>query len=257
MNRWKQALKARFYWTSILCMLGLLFLIGANCISQQYKIIINIANGIGGSLISAGITIFLIKFDIMDALKTNSMDEFGVLDIVGGRDDVFSAGYDRNIDSSDWKGFMEKSSDKTIDIVGISMYSFFFPNNLISHIIMLAQKHYKIRIVFANPTSEEVSIQSEEEGKPGKLKENIEFLSRKILTESEGIKDIELYYSETLPKAFIVRSGNKMIITPYLLEGPFKVPTIIANDSGLCNNMYYNTYKNYICKVIDSATKIK
>ena len=48
-----------------------------------------------------------------------------------------------------------------------------------------------------------------------------------------------------------------MIITSYLLRGPFKVPTIIANDRGSCDNMYYNTYREYICEIIDSAKRIK
>lgn len=131
------------------------------------------------------------------------------------------------------------------------MYSFLITKKILPVIYELSE-NYTIRVIFANPSSSEVYFQSEEENKPNKLKENIIWLSKKIIDEDKTHR-IKVYYSKTLPKAFIVRSGSKMIITPYLLNGPFEEPTIMASDTGYAANTYYRTYKNYIEKIVDSA----
>lgn len=261
MNRWKYAFKARFYWTIILIALGVIALLIKIKISDTT--ISDLVTCIGTSLISAGITIFLIKFDIMSELKNNYMDKYGIIGIEDGRNAIFKDNTKREFNYIDWKEFLKKSSDKTIDIVGISMYSFFYPNNLIDFIINLAKKKYVIRIFFANPLSNEVNLQSIEEEKEGKLKEHIELLSKEFIERISNHekrdkinKYLEIYYCKTLPKAFIVRSGNKMIITPYLLKGPFKEPTIIAYNKNTGENSYYGTYYEYINKINKSAIRI-
>ncbi len=249
MNKWKWALKAKRYWVVMLLILGIGIIIIQNMISVDY--IKNILTCVGTSLISASITIFLIKFDIMDMIQSSSMEKFGVIDICNGRDHIFENNDMRDLKAHNWEEFLRQSSDKTIDIIGISMYSFLVTKNILTVIYKIAKK-YTIRIVFADPFSTEVRLQSEEENKPNKLKENIEWLSKKII-EEDKTQSIKVYYSKTLPKAFIVRSGSKMIITPYLLKGPFEEPTIVASNTGYADNTYYETYKNYIEKIIETA----
>ncbi len=261
MNRWKYAFKTRFYWTIILVALGVIALLIKIRISDIT--ISELVTCIGTSLISAGITIFLIKFDIMSELKNDYMDKYGIISIEGGRNEIFKDNTRREFNYVDWKEFLKKSSDKTIDIVGISMYSFFYPDDLIDFVINLAKKKYKIRIFFASPLSEELNLQSIEEEKEGKLKEHIEFLSKEFIgrilkheKKDKINKYLTLYYCKTLPKAFIVRSGNKMCITPYLLKGPFKEPTIIAYNKNMGKSSYYEAYYEYIKKLNKSADRI-
>ena len=249
MNKWKWALKAKRYWVIVLLILGIGIIIIQNMISVDN--IKNILTCVGTSLISASITIFLIKFDIMDMIQNSSMEKFGIIDICSGRDHVFDNDGVREMKAHNWEEFLRQSSDKTIDIVGISMYSFLVTKNILPIIYNIA-KNYTVRVVFADPFSSEVRLQSEEENKPNKLKENIEWLSKKIIDEDKT-HCIEVYYSKTLPKAFIVRSGSKMIITPYLLKGPFEEPTIMASNTGYAENTYYETYINYIEKIIETA----
>lgn len=252
MNKWKKAIRTRYYWSAILLIMGLLLIVVQELISiETIKTIITC---VGTSFVSAAITIFLIKFDILDLIQNNSMEKFGIVNITGGRDFVFENGDIQGIKARNWEEFLRGSSDKTIDIVGISMYSFLITKGILSILYELSDL-YNIRIIFANPTSQEVAYQSIEEGKPGKLEEHINWISLKILSECKN-EHIKVFFSKTMPKAFIVRSGNKMVITPYLLNGPFEEPTIIASDNGFARNPYYDTYNKYISKVINSSYEI-
>ena len=252
MSKWGKAIRARYYWSVILLIMGLLLIAVQEAIDVET--LKNIITCVGTSLISAAITIYLIKFDILDLIQNNAMEKFGIVDIVDGRDYIFSNSDIYNIKARSWDEFLRGSSDKTIDIVGISMYSFLVTKGILPILYELSDS-YNIRIIFANPSSPEVAYQSSEEGKPGKLQENINWISSKILSECKSGK-IKVYYSKTLPKAFIVRSGNKMIITSYLLNGPFEEPTIVASDKGFARKSYFDTYTNYIGKVLDSSLEV-
>lgn len=253
MNKWKKAIRARYFWSFILLISGLLLIAVQELISViSLK---NIVTNIGTSFVSSAITIFLIKFDILDLIQNNSMEKFGILGLADGRDSIFKNDDIQNIKARNWEDFFRCSSDKTIDIVGISMYSFLITKGILPILFELSST-YSIRIIFADPVSQEVAYQSIEEGKPGKLQDNIKWISSKILSECQN-ENIKVYFSKTLPKAFIVRSGNKMIITPYLLSGPFDEPTIVACDKGFTQNAYYNTYLKYIEKVIDSSREVQ
>ncbi|SKB99558.1 hypothetical protein SAMN06296386_112104 [Lachnospiraceae bacterium] len=254
MDKWRVANRARKYWTIILALVGVIGIISGQLISVDT--LKNVVGCIGTSFISAAITIFLIKFDILDMLQNDKMDRFGIYDILEGRDDVFNSGKEgRGVLS--WEEFLERSSDYTIDIVGISLYSFLFTKNLIPVLKNLVEdKNFKVRIVFANPHSSEVDFQSEEEHKKGKLEEHIIWLSEKIRKEINCSR-LEVYYAKTMPRAFIVRSGDEMIITPYLLKGPFKEPTLWVKKSGYVKNTYYKTYRNYIDSMVGTSIPVQ
>lgn len=252
MSKWGKAIRARYYWSVILLIMGLLLIVVQEFIAVEP--LKNIITCVGTSLISAAITIFLIKFDILDLIQNNAMEKFGIVGIEDGRDYVFAHSDVQNIKARNWEEFLRGASDKTIDIVGISMYSFLITKGILPILYELSDS-YNIRIIFANLSSQEVAYQSSEEGKPGKLQENINWLSSKILLECKSGK-IRVFFSKTLPKTFIVRSGNKMIITPYLLNGPFEEPTIIASDKGFARNSYFDTYMNYIRKVLNSSQEV-
>lgn len=253
MNKWMKAIRTRYYWSIILGILGILLIVVHILI--PFESIKSIITCVGTSFMSAAITIFLVKFDIMDLIQNNIMEKYGIIDIAHGRDAVFVNGEIEKIKTDSWEDFLRNSSDNTVDIVGISMYSFLITKDILRILYELSD-NFVIRIVFANPSSQEVAYQSSEEGKPGKLQENIKWISEKILVECKN-NNIHIFYSKTMPRAFIVRSGNKMIITPYLLDGPFKEPTIIAGDRGFVENSYYDTYMRYIEKIICSAEKLK
>ena len=53
-------------------------------------------------------------------------------------------------------------------------------------------------------------------------------------------------FSKSLPKAFIVRSGSYMIITPYQMqnEGPSVAPTLVVKEAD--PEGFYTQYQNYI-----------
>ena len=252
MSIWSKAIRARYYWSVILLTIGLLLIVVQELITVAF--FKSIITCVGTSFISAAITIFLIKIDILDSIHNYTMDKYGIINIVDGRDYVFANSDIQNIKARNWEEFLRGASDKTIDIVGISMYSFLFTKEILPILYELSDSN-NIRIIFANPSSQEVAYQSSEEGKPGKLQDNIRWLSSKILSECQNGK-IRVYFSKTLPKAFIVRSGNKMIITPYLLNGPFQEPTIIACDKSFARNSYFNTYSNYISEVLNSSIEV-
>ena len=65
---------------------------------------------------------------------------------------------------------------------------------------------------------------------------------------------MKIYYSQSLPKAFVVRAGTQMIVTPYLLSGPFKMPTFIVNECG--DEKMFEFYKDYIDQIIKSGKQV-
>lgn len=258
MKKMKVVFRYSFQLTVILFVIGLLLLF-LGIFWKDIYLLTTIFSCIGTSLISASVTMFLVKYDIMDLFKQNNISGYGIIGIKSGRNALFQDDETNCIKCRNWKDFLRKSSDKTIDVVGISMYSFLWSNELIGLLLELASKKYKIRIVFANPDSDEVKFQSKEEKKPGKLSENITYSTGeivKLIHENKVEKNLEVYKSLTMPRAFIVRSGCKMIITPYLLRGPFSEPTIIADQWCSEEQSYYNAYSKYINDLIKSADKI-
>lgn len=45
-----------------------------------------------------------------------------------------------------------------------------------------------------------------------------------------------------------------MIVTPYLLSGPFKMPTFIVNECG--DEKMFEFYKDYIDQIIKSGKQV-
>lgn len=87
MNKWKWALRAKRYWIAVLLILGISIVIIQNWIDIDSLKSILVC--VGTSLISSAITIFLIKFDIMDMMQNNCLEEFGIIGILNGRDYIF------------------------------------------------------------------------------------------------------------------------------------------------------------------------
>lgn len=255
------ALKNRFYLVIILILFGIVaIVIGSLIKSDVFK---NILITVGTAMLSAAVTIYLVKYDIMQIIQKNCMEDQGITYITKGRDSLFLDEISKKeLKADNWKKYLSKAKNKEIDIVGVAMYSFFCPNDLIKDIGSLSKKGYKINIIFADPNSKEVEIQASEEKKPGSLKSHIEIIVNQICDlykEDEQKKDLikenlKMYYSKSLPKAFIVRAGTQMIVTPYLLNGPFKMPTFIVNECG--DEKMYNCYKDYIDQIIKSGTPV-
>lgn len=59
-----------------------------------------------------------------------------------------------------------------------------------------------------------------------------------------------------LPRAFILRSGNRMIVTNYLYEGPSQAPSILLKDDEYINA--FEKYMDYInaSEFKSNATKV-
>lgn len=257
MKKLKFAFKYRIQLSIILFSIGVI-LVFLGIVCKDIYLLTDIFSCIGTSLVSASVTMFLVKYDIIDLFKQNNISGYGIIDIKSGRNALFQDDQINCINCRSWEEFLRKSSDKTIDIVGISMYSFLWTYELIDLLLELSSKKYTIRIIFANPNSTEVEFQSMEEKKPGKLSENISYTMKKLtkLVKEKQANNIKIYSSLTLPRAFIVRSGGKMIITPYLLRGPFFEPTIIADQWCIEKQSYYNAYSRYIEDLIASSQKI-
>jgi hypothetical protein len=262
MRNIKYLLKYRFTLSIILALLGILALTIGCVLQNYYQILGIILVSLGSTFISSAITIFLFKHDILDIIKKDNFDDYGILQIVTGRNTIFTDENARTIlNAKSWTDLFDKS--KNIDVVGVSLYGFLLPDNLY-HLLDLSKKGYKIRLFFGNPESEEVSYQSKAENKPGTIKNHI-YLAIEIMKkefkklsnrDSAKVKaNFEVYFSETMPKANIIRCEDIMIITSYLLNGPYKEPTLIVRKGKEFS--YFNRYQNYIDNIITSATKKK
>ncbi|WFD09778.1 hypothetical protein [Tepidibacter hydrothermalis] len=250
-----------------------IFFVSIGCIIGQYlnlhtmqwikEILQSLTENFGVALISSAVTIYLIKYDVINMIQKDNLNDLGIKNIIKGRDNVFNRDKDSVINNfNSWEDFFKSANPKQIDIIGISMYSFFMPNNIIDLLIQLASKKYKIRIIFADPESNELKFQEEAENKPTVLKNHIRHvvstIKQSILNNSKKddiYKYISVYYSRTLPKNFLVKSGNKMIVTPYLLRGPFESPTLILENNSEIG--FYKEYNHYIDDVIKYSKQVK
>jgi len=211
-------------------------------------------NNIGLAFTSAGITTFLFKYDLYEMLSDSGIRQSGVEAIQHGRSAMLE--HHGGIES-----FFRRAHPKEIDICGIAMYSFFEPHQVLDVLIKLASEGYKIRIAFADPNSPELRLQEEVEQKPGSLKHHIEYLVEKIndriskTANSQYISEqFTVVHSKLLPKAFLIRSGSKLILTQYFYRGPHNSPTFLVNDipGGI-----FEQYRVYLNDVFLSGVPVR
>ena len=169
----------------------------------------------------------LLDGNVDEVIRTH----YGIVDIKTGRNNLFDDDLRLVFDVTSWKEVFRKA--KEIDVVGVSMYGFFNPAGLTTEVLDQANIGKKINIIWANPYSQEVEYQSIAELKPGKIKDHILlcreifktiFVDKPIEYQNRVSKNVRFYYSQTIPKAFIVRVDDMMFYTPYFLSGPYEEP---------------------------------
>ena len=192
--------------------------------------------------------------ELIDGSKNELLhNRYGILQIVSGRNNIFTDNFELSNGAKSWSSLFEQSSD--IVIVGISMYGFFTPDGLEQKLVRLAAKGTNIKIIWADPYSDEVLLQSNAEHKSGKLKDHICLLHDIFESHINNLSGAEkascrehlrLLYSETLPKGWIVKADNLMFYTPYFLSGPYEEPVYIISKGNNDNQFMFNRLINYI-----------
>lgn len=189
----------------------------------------------------------LLKGESNEILK----NRYGIAKIITGRNNLFDEDFKKIFGFKSWKELFNNVNN--IEIIGISMYGYFTPEALERNLIKMAADGKKITIIWADPFSEEVKLQSLAENKAGKLKEHILLLrdmfnthySDLELSKQQKVKEnMQLLYSKTFPRAWIVRADDYMIYTPYFLAGPYEEPVFVSVKGD--NNFLYTRLKNYI-----------
>lgn len=225
------------------------------------------------ALISTFLAIWLTKNDIIEDDFSYKKDKFGIITVESGYRKFFqNTDSESYLNVSDFGEFFTKNNkERNIQIVGIALRGFFADENesLVDKLLHLCiNEQYSVEIIIANPYSDEVKIQSK-----GQNKENKEYISESISNTfskfQKAIKNLDIRYdngtfkcsdkpsiilkgkftikfTESMPKALIIRSGIYMIVTPYQLqpEGPSVAPTLIVRDSD--PEGFFDRYVKYI-----------
>ena len=232
---------------------------------------------IASALISATVTIYMVKRDIIENELMEKIQDYGIITFEDSYDRVF-ANEDAKIylRAESWIDFWAKSENKYICISGISMEGFFSNNDIRRQLINLCLvSGYEIDIILANPYSEEVIMQSIGEDKVietdirRKILNTYSILAKDmkhIQAEYETKKDRDEIYSRLkrkpeeifkekfhvrfsyiMPKALIMQSGIKMIVSPYMVDGSTRQPTLIVKDTS--DNSFYDSYIKYLDRI--------
>lgn len=225
------------------------------------------------ALISTFIAIWLTHNDILEDDFTHKKEEFGVITFEKGYKRFFTNGDSKSyLNINDWEEFWTKENEeKEIDIVGVALKGYFDDENsmLPEKLLKLClEKGYQVRIILGNPFGDEVKIQAK-----GQRKNEVNHIAKSICTTYEIFKmtieelDVQfakkllsyqeapskmlvgkfkIMFCDSMPKAFIVRAGAYMSVTPYQMhkEGPSVAPTLIVKDAG--SVAFYDQYKRYI-----------
>jgi hypothetical protein len=204
----------------------------------------------GLAFTAAGITTFLFKFEIYPLITDDNLRQSGIEKVTHGRNPMFES-------VGSLEDLLRKSRPKEIDFCGIAMYSLFEPNNLYDLTVTLASEGYKIRIIFAYPDSPELFLQEEMEHKPGALKYHIQYLIEALKKRigqhknpDQILSNLKVGYSKMLPKEFILRTGNQMIVSKYFYRGPHFSPTLLLKDvpGGI-----FNSYRQYLDDIMERS----
>lgn len=191
----------------------------------------------------------LLKGESNEILK----NRYGIAKMLTGRNHLFDEDFEKIFGAKSWKELFNNVNN--IEIIGVSMYGFFTPEGLEQNLIRMAADGKKITIIWADPFSEEVRLQSIAENKEGKIKEHILLLrdmfnnhySDLESSKQQTVKEnIQLLYSETIPKAWIVKGDDYMIYTPYFLSGPYEEPVFVLVKGDDSNSFLYTRLNNYV-----------
>jgi hypothetical protein len=230
------------------------------------------------ALVSTFLAIWITKNDIIEDDFSMKKDKAGIITIETGYKKFFQTGDSKSyLNVSDFKEFFTKNNrDKSITIVGIALSGFFSDENepLVEMLLNLCiNKSYNVKIILANPFSDEVRLQAMAQNKTSvdHIANSIKNTHMKFLKAIEKMdrmydsgsincskrpshflnSQFSLTFSSTLPKALIIRSGEYMIITPYQMqpEGPSYAPTMVVKDADA--DGYYEQYKKYIERIFE------
>ena len=234
--------------SSILFLAGIIF-IG---IADNYFEWHNLFENIGLALVVSSISFFLYKFEIRDHIRNTRVEE-NIIDVSNGRDAFLN-------DERAIKSFLNKNSSK-IDICGIAMWGLIEEKDLYDEIIDLAAHGVLIRIFFANPNSQELKIQEAIEEKVNVLTIHIGAIVDKFIIrinnhdlKEKVISNLSLFHSKTLPRVFIVRNKDKLLVTLYGHKGPSKSPTLLLKKGD--QESLYNSYVKYLNNLEECSIKI-
>ncbi|RWX52717.1 hypothetical protein [Photobacterium chitinilyticum] len=207
-----------------------------------------VAHNLGIALLSASIALYISHQDFEKAIKAKNFEDLGIKDFAPGYHSFISDG--ESLESF----FRSCGRSKELDIVGIAMNGFIDQNRIIQRIEDKSKEGFRVRVIFADPNSDQVLIQSKVEGKGKRLvrdaQENIsDFVSRFGIGESVN-KNVSIHVSKSVPRYFILRSGGTMIVTSYLLDGPDESVSYIYESRGATSNPY-EFYLDYINKLTE------
>jgi len=197
----------------------------------------------GIALSAAGITTFLVRYDISEAATDDDIRKHGIAMARDGRNSIVEQ-------VGNLEAFLRKARPQEIDIVGIAMYSLFEPNKLYDIIVKLADENYTIRLILADPKSSELALQEQIEHKPGVLQNHIEYMVNAFRTRvvnhpnrARICTNLKIGHSRLLPKVFILRAGHRMITSTYFGRGPHSSPTMLLHD---VPDSFFEDYKEYV-----------
>lgn len=230
------------------------------------------------ALVSTLLTMWLTRNDILEDDFRRKKEQFGVIAFEDGYKSFLGNGDSESIlHIYNWKEFFTKhNQDKELDIVGVALRGFFEDeNSSLPHLLLMLciKNNFKINIILANPYSDEVKIQAMGQHKNSEthIADSIQKTYNNFILEineldhqyekgeltcpqrpSLLLKDrFTIMFCKSMPKAFIIRSGAHMIITPYQMqaEGPATSPTLIVKDAD--SNGFYEKYRRYIDRLKD------
>lgn len=214
-----------------------------NSFESFFSVSKDLLNNFGVALISASIALFISHRDFENAINTKNFDDLGIKD--------YASDYRSFITDGDKLDEFFKSCGrcKEIDIVGIAMDGFIQQNRIIERIEEKSKRGFKVRVIFSDPKSDQVRVQSDIENKKEKLirdaHDNIcEFVTKFGIGDNVN-KNVHIYASKSVARFFIIRSGGKMMVTAYLDKGPEHSVSYIYERREI-PSAPYNSYLEYI-----------
>lgn len=202
------------------------------------------------ALIVSGLTTFLLRYELLDELRDDRLRQSGIEAATLGRTTILEHVGGLSL-------FLQNARPREIDICGISMYSVLGPG-IQRLLVDLAANGFLIRLALADPASPELSLQEVVEGKPGTLKHHIGLLISQIKHLVQGHpKSAELCThlivgnSTILPKQFIIRAGNKLVVCSYFHRGPFETPSLFVIDRP---EGFFDQYRRYLDDLFTNPT---
>lgn len=191
---------------------------------------------IGGSLIAAGISGYIIYWAIfVNKKKTrseveilNKLREFGILNL-----------HDRRLLYSEYEKAC-KNTKEHFDILGFGLRTFIEDNK---EKLIPWSKTFKIRILVLNPNNPNCKQRDYEEDDPeGKLKDDILYITKIVLDLKNPRVKIKWY--NAIPVTNILRMDEIMWVGPYFIKERSRNAYVITlNKSGFLFNKYLSHFE--------------